>query len=192
LYFKTRYFQYYLVVFIVTLLSVASLNVYQAELVNASSKSPHESGFDHGCDDADISDPDERYINQPEKGPSFHTDEFMDGYDSGFNSCSGDNDGSERASSDGSSSSSGYSLTVTVTSHPFGASAVDIDILTENGYRDSKKVSTAGDATASFDIPSNQGTSVEVCVDAGLLHFENCKKYTANGDDMSVSLSAET
>jgi hypothetical protein len=30
-----------------------------------------------------------RYINQPEKGPSFHTEEFMSGYNDGFNSCEG-------------------------------------------------------------------------------------------------------
>ena len=56
-----------------------------------SSKSPYESGYDHGCDDAGISDSSDRYINQPEKGPSFHTSEFMDGYNSGFNSCSSSN-----------------------------------------------------------------------------------------------------
>jgi hypothetical protein len=45
----------------------------------ASSKSPYDSGYDHGCDDAGISDPSEQYINQPEKGPAYHTSEFMDG-----------------------------------------------------------------------------------------------------------------
>ncbi|HET6590456.1 MAG TPA: hypothetical protein VFG45_09850 [Candidatus Nitrosocosmicus sp.] len=50
-------------------------------------KSPYDSGYDHGCDDANISNPSDRYINQPEKGPSFHTSEFMNGYDAGFNSC---------------------------------------------------------------------------------------------------------
>ena len=40
---------------------------------NASSESPYSSGYNHGCDDAKISDPDDRYINQPEKGPNFHT-----------------------------------------------------------------------------------------------------------------------
>jgi hypothetical protein len=44
---------------------------------NASSRSPYDSGYDHGCDDAKISDPNDIYINQPEKGTSFHTDEFM-------------------------------------------------------------------------------------------------------------------
>ena len=56
---------------------------------SASSKSPYESGYDHGCDDARISDSSDRYINQPEKGPSFHTSEFMDGYNSGVSACSG-------------------------------------------------------------------------------------------------------
>jgi hypothetical protein len=54
----------------------------------AASKSPYDSGHDHGCNDADISDPHYRYINQSEKGPSFHTDEFMRGYNSGYNACS--------------------------------------------------------------------------------------------------------
>jgi len=52
-------------------------------------KSPYDSGYDHGCDDAGISDPDDRYINQDGKGPSNHTNEFMDGYNAGYNSCSG-------------------------------------------------------------------------------------------------------
>ena len=56
----------------------------------ASSKSPYDPGYDHGCDDAGISNPSDRYIDQPEKGSSFHTSEFMNGYDSGFSSCSGD------------------------------------------------------------------------------------------------------
>jgi hypothetical protein len=51
------------------------------------SSDAYDSGYDHGCDDARISDPDDRYINQPGKGPSFHTDRFMDGYNDGFNSC---------------------------------------------------------------------------------------------------------
>jgi hypothetical protein len=50
----------------------------------------------------------DRYINQPERGPSFHTDEFMRGYNSGYNVCSGGspnvdsyNDGYERGYGDG-------------------------------------------------------------------------------------------
>jgi hypothetical protein len=51
-------------------------------------KSPFESGYGHGCDDAGITDFSDRYINQPGKGPSFHTEEFMRGYDTGYNACS--------------------------------------------------------------------------------------------------------
>lgn len=62
---------------------------------NASSKSPYDSGYDHGCDDAKISDPNDRYINQPEKGPSFHANEFMKGYNDGYNVCSNDSSNSD-------------------------------------------------------------------------------------------------
>jgi pyruvate dehydrogenase complex dehydrogenase (E1) component len=54
----------------------------------ASSSDPYDSGYDHGCNDAGIPDPSDRYINQPEKGPSFHTDAFMQGYHDGFEGCS--------------------------------------------------------------------------------------------------------
>jgi len=50
--------------------------------------SGYDSGYNHGCNDAKLSDPSERYINQPKKGPSFHSDTFMQGYQSGFNTCS--------------------------------------------------------------------------------------------------------
>jgi hypothetical protein len=39
----------------------------------------YEFGYDHGCDAAGIADPSDRNINQPGKGPSFHTNEFMGG-----------------------------------------------------------------------------------------------------------------
>jgi hypothetical protein len=64
----------------------------QIHAVNAFSttitKSAFESGYGHGCNDAGTSDLSDRYINQPGKGPSFHTEEFMRGYDTGYNACS--------------------------------------------------------------------------------------------------------
>jgi hypothetical protein len=71
------------------------------------SSDAYDSGYDHGCDDSGISDPDDRYYNQPGKGPSFHTDAFNRGYDDGFNACSssssdnggGSDDRDERAGS---------------------------------------------------------------------------------------------
>ena len=53
------------------------------------SSDAYDSGYDHGCDDAGISDPSDRYYNQPEKGPSFHTDAFNRGYNDVFSACSG-------------------------------------------------------------------------------------------------------
>jgi 5-methylcytosine-specific restriction endonuclease McrA len=50
--------------------------------------SGYDSGYNHGCNDAKVVDPSERYINQPERGPNFHSDAFMQEYRSGFNSCS--------------------------------------------------------------------------------------------------------
>jgi hypothetical protein len=35
-----------------------------------------------------MSDHSNRYINQPEKGPRFHTNEFMNAYREGFKACS--------------------------------------------------------------------------------------------------------
>jgi hypothetical protein len=63
--------------------------------------------------------------------------------------------------------SSGYRLTIFVSEWPFGSSSVRIDIETANGYRDSSTVSTAvpGTPSRTFNIPPNQGNSVNVCTD---------------------------
>jgi hypothetical protein len=77
-------------IFFILLLAISliPISLTQTQFVNASSKSPYDSGYDHGCDDADISYPDDRYINQPDKGPSHHTNEFMSGYNDGYDNCS--------------------------------------------------------------------------------------------------------
>jgi hypothetical protein len=54
----------------------------------------YNSGYEHGCNDAGISDKASRYINQPEAGPSLNSDEFMHGYNDGFDACSSSNDNS--------------------------------------------------------------------------------------------------
>jgi hypothetical protein len=80
-------------------ISLVPIPLTQTQFVNASSKSPYDSGYDHGCDDVDISDLGDRYINQPDKGPSHHTNEFMSGYNDGYDNCSErfrDNDDEER------------------------------------------------------------------------------------------------
>lgn len=68
-----------------TLISQQLISTLQAY---ASESSPYDSGYDHGCDDAGRSESD-KYINQPERGPSFHTEEFMSGYYDGLNRCGG-------------------------------------------------------------------------------------------------------
>lgn len=80
------YIRYYSTA-LLSLLSILSILLLQMQLSDATSKSPYDSGYDHGCDDADVPSPSGRHINQPEKGPSFHTDEFMRAYTSGFNAC---------------------------------------------------------------------------------------------------------
>ena len=162
------------------------------------SSNAYDSGYDHGCDDAGISDPSDRYYNQPEKGPSFHTDAFNNGYDKGFDACSGNdgggnNNGRDDRGDGGSTSNSGYEFTVRISEWPFGSSSVRIDIETANGYRDSSSVSTAvsGYPSRTFNIPQNQGNSVYVCTDPeGILAFGTCHTFITNGRDSSGTISA--
>lgn len=94
---------------------VASLTLFSNPLF-VNSTTPYDSGYEHGCDDAYISDPSDRYINQREKGPSYHTEEFMDGYYQGFDDCAknsdreNDNDNDDKFESQ-ESSSSGLEIT---------------------------------------------------------------------------------
>jgi hypothetical protein len=163
------------------------------------SSDAYDSGYGHGCDDAGISDPDDRYINQPGKGPSFHTGTFMRGYNDGFDACSSSNSGGSNGNSEGedddggSTSRSGYEFTVRISDWPFGSSSVGITIETANGYRDSSSVSTAVSGTPShtFNIPQDQGNSVFVCADPeGILAFGNCQTFITNGRDSSGTMSA--
>jgi hypothetical protein len=73
---------------VLLIMSAVSFSIVSTVSVGSATTEAYESGYDHGCDDARIADPSDRYINQPGKGPSFHTDEFMDGYYDGFYECS--------------------------------------------------------------------------------------------------------
>jgi hypothetical protein len=77
------------ILFFSTLLVLTAVTASQMQFATGSSTSPYQSGYNHGCSDARISDPSDRYINEPGKGPSFHTNEFMSGYNAGFNACAG-------------------------------------------------------------------------------------------------------
>src|SRR5918996_1596818 len=61
------HFKYYLIASFSTTLLIAPVLAPQIQLAHAGSKSPYDSGYDHGCDDADISDPLDRYISEPGK-----------------------------------------------------------------------------------------------------------------------------
>ena len=52
----------------------------------ASAKSMYDLGYDHGCTDANAGG--HPYLESPGKGPSFHTDAFMQGYNDGYSACS--------------------------------------------------------------------------------------------------------
>src|SRR5215831_7514897 len=121
--------------------------------------------------------------------PNCHLSSNSDNVNSGSSGGSGST--SNSGSSDtGSSWQAAYRLTVNVPSHPFGASTVGMSITTANGYTDQASVPTAGGSSYTFNIPKNQGKSVQVCVNSGTLSHDICRTYGATGNDMLVSLSA--
>jgi hypothetical protein len=73
---------YYLNILIILVAILIQLGQYTYAI------SGYDSGYNYRCDDAKVADQSERYINQLEKGANFHSDTFMQGYKSGFNSCS--------------------------------------------------------------------------------------------------------
>jgi hypothetical protein len=79
---RTQYIVFGSIVFLCMILAVSTGSSSYA------SRDAYNSGYVHGCYDAGISDPDDRYINRPGKGPSFHTISFMNGYNDGFYLCS--------------------------------------------------------------------------------------------------------
>jgi hypothetical protein len=121
--------------------------------------------------------------------PNCHLSSNSDNANSGSSGSSGSS--SNSGSSDtGGSGQEAYRLTVNVPSHPFGTSTVGMSITTANGYTDQASVPTAGSSSYTFNVPKNQGKSVQVCVNSGTLSHDICRTYEANGNDMSVSLSA--
>lgn len=109
---------------------------------------------------------------------------------SGYMVCNPNCHLSSNSGSDNSDVEAAYRLTVNVPSHPFGTSTVGISITTENGHTDQANVPTAGGLSYTFNIPENQGKSVQVCVKPGNLSVKNCHTYKTTGSDMSVSLPA--
>ncbi len=57
----------------------------------------------------------------------------------------------------------GYQLTINVPSYPSGTSTLGISITTANGYTDHANIATSSGTSRTFNIPANQGSSVQVC-----------------------------
>lgn len=64
---RARYGPLSIIILVLAAISILFPQQMPMLYVDASSDSPYRSGYDHGCNDASISDPAERYINQPEK-----------------------------------------------------------------------------------------------------------------------------
>jgi hypothetical protein len=129
---------------------------------------PYRSGYNHGCSDAKISDSSKRYINQPGKGPSFHSSEFMRGYNDGFESCHSDNDDP--------STSGIFRVIVHVTNQSpqdiSGGITISVDHQPQNIFRSAYGLYfPAGETTyTTFTFKSSEvrvGTDFEVNVDYG-------------------------
>ena len=89
-----------------------------------------------------------------------------------------------------SSTESGYSVTVSIGDHPFGNEYSYIDIDTENGWKDSIRLATAGDPSYTFHVPPGYGDSVWVCAKSAILASWNCETFYA-GEDIYVTLDVD-
>ena len=132
---------------------------------------PYKSGYTHGCSDAKISDSSKRYINQPGKGPTYHTSEFMRGYNDGFESCHNDNENPSTPSTQGI-----FRVIVQVTNQSpqdiTGGITISVDHQPQNIFRSAYGLYfPAGETTSitftfkSSDVPV--GTGFEVNIDYG-------------------------
>lgn len=82
---KVCNWQHCFVYFITLSVLFISLFLFSSSLVEVNGQSQY--GYDKGCDDAKITEPDNRYISKPGKGVGYHSDSFMSGYYDGFNDC---------------------------------------------------------------------------------------------------------
>jgi hypothetical protein len=183
--------------FTITLLLISTGSIVNEALAFKLTASSFEDGVTKGMNDAQCDSNQCHGHGYDPSCPSGHTGTFCRGYAKGYSEGWGQQSGSESsheqtARGSNSGTGSGYRLTVNVPSHPFGESSVNMEITTENGYHQLANVGTAGGASHTFEIPSNEGNSVRVCVYTGfgIVHGQNCHSYSADGGDMEVSLSA--
>ena len=75
----------------------------------------------------------------------------------------------------------GYTMAVSIASHGFGESSLNISVQTANGFHDSKNVSTQRGASALFNIPGGEG-DVKVCANYACTTVpEGTTQVTING-----------
>jgi hypothetical protein len=70
-----------------TFLVSFSLYLFISIIGQAHAQNQYEFGYDKGCEDAKITNSTQQYIKQPGGGPSFHSNEFIEGYDDGYEEC---------------------------------------------------------------------------------------------------------
>ena len=112
------------------IISAASLGIQTA----IAKGTLYDAGYSHGCTDAKLSFS-ERYINQTSKGSSFHTQELVSGYNSGFNACGHESSPVASNVDGGSGGSSGSSKSTNYNDGyraGVAAAARDIDLFNNN------------------------------------------------------------
>lgn len=157
---------FYSVPIFVLAIFVVTASSFPAEIF---AQSPYNSGYSHGCSDAKISDPDKRYVNQPGMGPSYHTSQFMNGYNDGYIDC-------HKVNPQSPSSNNVFKVIVEVTNHSFrdtyGGITISINHYPDNIFRSAYDVYfPAGETvTKTFTFNSKDvpvGTGFEVNIDHG-------------------------
>jgi hypothetical protein len=143
--------------------------------VDASSDSPYRSGYDHGCDDASISDPSERYINQP---ASLRTGEFMNGYYDGYDACS---DGVGDADAENNDSDGNLRVIASLDMGTYGfqycnSRTFDMRVYVRSELAQEKVVGVCEDQETTFSgLNVATDSSFRVCVYGNDLDLSGCK-----------------
>lgn len=168
---SSSYRMFFCIALIFVLVSTLINNTFSFYSIgnNAYAQSPYQSGYSHGCSDAKISNSDDQYINQPGRGPSYHTSEFMNGYYNGFDDCARYNNSPQ-------SNHGVFKIIVEVTNHhyrdAYGGITVSIDHYPHNLFKSAYDIYFPAGETIfktfsfdSYDVPV--GTQFEVNVDYG-------------------------
>ena len=71
------------------LIILTILTLYFPFSIHSNLASAQSDGYTHGCSDGKISNPNQRYLNQPGNGPENQNEEFRNEYIKGFNDCYG-------------------------------------------------------------------------------------------------------